>query len=215
MGEGTQKDNWTRQGTQERVAHEKMILSLRHSSLPIKQVVDNWRYEKLREDRGIESILQVHESRTYVHEGRITSSSPNRKYRKRLLKLFPCIDLIQTSSLAFAIGDLLIGALLLLSSAEGQVSAHMRSSWLTHAQRSRSQLLAVGNIVQQRASLANGGALNISDQHWLRQCLPSQTTVLANGQVQVDMHLVEWLVMANLILEAAILGRDGAWTVSP
>ena len=53
-----------------------------------------------------------------MHEGRITSSSPNRKYRKRFLKLFPCIDLIQTSLLAVAIGDLLIGALLLLSSAD-------------------------------------------------------------------------------------------------
>ena len=28
------------------------------------------------------------------------------------------------------------------------------------------------------------------------------------------MHLVEWLVMPKLILEDAILGRDGAWTVS-
>ena len=80
--------------------------------------------------------------------------------------------------------------------------------------RTTLSLTAVGNIVQQRASLTNSGALNIADQHWLRQCIPSQTTVLANGQTQVDMHLVEWLVMPNLILEDAILGRDGAWTVS-
>lgn len=71
--------------------------------------------------------------------------------------------------------------------------------------------VVAGTALQRRDSLTGGGPLEASPVHWIVSALPSECTLLPNGDYTTTQHLMEHIFLDVLTWENALLLRNLSW----
>ena len=72
-----------------------------------------------------------------------------------------------------------------------------------------------GSNNAKRDSLVEGGPLHINAAHWLVTARPKHLVLLPNGNYELSMHFMEFLVLHVLVWHSNITNRDFKWYVLP